>query len=77
MSGMWHPSVLDGERGTTMAPWFVVMKAALLLPPRKLQCSGQAVYVSNLNPIFYPDLNISMFELPAYLLCYAYGCQFP
>jgi len=37
----------------------------------------QAVYVSNLNPIFYPDLNISMFELPAYLLCYAYGCQFP
>jgi len=60
-----------GEHGTAMAPWFVTRKAALLPPKTQMR---RPVYASNLNQIFYADLDISMLELPAYLLGYAYGC---
>jgi len=66
MSGVWHPSVLDGEHGTAMAPWFVATKVALSPPKTQM---WRAVYASNLNHIFYTDLNISMFELPAGKRC--------
>jgi len=69
-SGVWRPSVLDDELGTAMAPCFVAMKDPQ--PPPKTH-TRRAVYASNLNPIFYPDLNIFMFKLPAYLLGYAYA----
>jgi len=62
MSGVWRPSVLDGEHGTAKAPWFVASKAAL--SPPKTQ-TRRALYASNLNHIFYPDLIIPMLELPA------------